>query len=785
MRFLVGLSNLTRKPAYKKAFQDSIRYNFEHYQTESGLLHMGHHRFVDLQKDNYDGDGHPPGFAHELKINFPYYDLFFKTEPKASRKLVEGIWNTHIKDWSNLNFTRHAGYGRKWSEGIWDRQFDESVKGIIPGALTFYDTACDLILAAGKLYQFAGDEKPLLWARRLLGRYIHSAHPKTGLPPYQHTQQGNRVANQGLPANATEPTTLVYSGGAKCNPPDSLFGYGAIVLMRLGEALREDGTFFRKSVHDYLKAYAKYAYNWEDNILRPLVYDGTDLSGFVNKGDGYCGAKGTVLSPWKAHTGYMLSYALCYHQTKDKEIWDTLRGICRGNGLGDIGEAGGRTPKLNFDTTEVEPDIIFSMVEIFRATDNKAHLDLARVVGNNALKMRYSAEKGLFIFSKQHLIANLDTREPLALITLEAALRGQLEKVPTYDGNGRFMWARIPGMAGQVSDPWYQVLRSKDWDIDAKWNVDRDGRWTNAGNWIPGSPRGWWGDIAVFPDVITTDRTIDTNGYQEACTGLVFDADHSYTLTGGGITVRNAISVIVRKGSHTIENDFTAHGGAAVPRDITFDIAAGATLTQHGLILRLYSPPGFNIGVRKIGAGTLIMTADQGAAPDNHYPSRTIVSSGTLLINNRTGSGVGRDSVIVEKTGTLGGTGIVGSAVDIHAHGAVAPGNGSAGTLILSDGLTLRGGSVLRFELGTRSDLIDINSGMFTVSGNKAVTVSIADGGGLRPTKYKLIDWTGASVSGLDAGDFHLKTGGSVQEANFSIDGNTLQVTVQSLATGR
>ena len=782
MRFLLGLSNLTGDPRYKEAYKDALRYHFQHYQTDSGMLHMGHHRFVELQKDEYDGDGHPPGFAHELKVNFPYYDLFFETDEGASRKLVEGIWNSHVKNWSNLDFTRHAGYNRNWSEGIWDRQFDENIKGITGGALTFYDTACDLILAAGKLYQFSGDEKPLIWARRLLGRYIHSAHPKTGLPPYQHTQMGNRVADQGLPENATEPTTLVYSGGAKCGPPDALFGYGAVLLMRLGEELGQEGAFFSKSVHDYLKAYAKYAYNPEDNTFRPIVYDGTDLSGFVNKGDGYYGAKGTVLRPWKAHTGYLLSYSLCYRQTKDREIWDTLRGICRGNGLGDIGEAGGNAPKLNLDTKEVEPDIIFSLVEIFRATDNRAYLDLASVVGGNILKTRYNAEKGLFVHSRQHLIANLDTREPLALITLEAALRGQLEKVPTYDGNGRFMWARIRGMAGQSPDPWYEVLRSADWNVDTKWNLDSDGRWTNAANWTPRIPRGFWGDIAVFPNVITADRTIDATGNQDVCTGLVFDSDHSYTLTGGGFTVKNAISVIVRNGSHTIKNGFTAHGGAGVHRDITFDVAAGATLTQDGCIHRLYSPPGFNIGVKKIGAGTLIMTADHGAAPDNQYPSRTIISKGTLLINNSTGSGVGRDSVIVEKTGTLGGTGIVGSVVHVQANGAVAPGSGGAGALTLSDGLTLRGGSGLRFELGTRSDRIDINGGTFTVSGNNGVTVSITDAGGLSAgATCKLIDFTGAGSDGVEADDFQLESGGPVKEATFSVVNNVLQVKIDSV----
>ena len=451
MRFLVGLSNLTEDPRYKEAYKDCIRYHFEHYQTDSGLLNMGYHRFIDLRKDAYDGDGHPPGFAHELKLNFPYYDLFWATDPKAARKMIEGIWNCHMQNWSNLEFNRHAGYDRKLPENPWDHKFDERNRGGIQSGkyLSFYDTACDMIMAAGMLWKFSGNEEPLTWAKRLLGRYIYSAHPKTGLPPYEHTQLGDRAGQQDFPPNATEPTLLIPYFGAGGGPPNAIFAYGAVALMRLGDKLGKEGKFFTESVHDYLKAYALHAYNAEDNTLRPLLCDGTDMTGYVVKKGGYFGYAGKVYRSFKAHPGFLLSYALCYRQSKDKAIWDILRGICRGNNLGDIGEAGGEAPKLNLATRELDPDIIFGLVEIFRATDNRAYLDLARVVANNALKQRYNAEKGLFVMSDLHQIANLGTREPLAFITLQAALDGKLDKVPTYDQSNRFMWSRTEIMAGQ------------------------------------------------------------------------------------------------------------------------------------------------------------------------------------------------------------------------------------------------------------------------------------------------------------------------------------------------
>ncbi len=57
------------------------------------------------------------------------------------------------------------------------------------------------------------------------------------------------------------------------------------------------------------------------------------------------------------------------------------------------------------------------------------------MIGNNALKQRFHAEKGLFVAGELHKIANLNVREPLAFLTLEAALNGKLDLVPTYDGS--------------------------------------------------------------------------------------------------------------------------------------------------------------------------------------------------------------------------------------------------------------------------------------------------------------------------------------------------------------
>ncbi len=55
--------------------------------------------------------------------------------------------------------------------------------------MTFYASFVDMTYAAAKLSELSGDEKPRVWARRLMARYIDSADPNTGLPPWMHTKR--------------------------------------------------------------------------------------------------------------------------------------------------------------------------------------------------------------------------------------------------------------------------------------------------------------------------------------------------------------------------------------------------------------------------------------------------------------------------------------------------------------------------------------------------------------------------------------------------------------------
>ena len=805
MRVLAGLSKVTGDPKYKDAYKESIRYYFQHYQNESGMLHTGHHRFIDLKADKYDGDDWPSGSrGHEMKGDMPYYDLFWETDQEATQRMLEGHWNSHLKNWETMDFTRHGSYGRKLGDGVWDREMAEPVKGIIKGDLTFFGSFTDIAWAGGSLGLLGKDEKPRRWTERLLARYIDSRHPETGIPPCHHTEVRDFAAGNGYPNEKWPEYALIFSG-----PSESMFCFGATMLLRLGESYGEkDGSYFTKSVCNYLKAYANQAYNPEDNTLRTILYDGRDLSVLPRKGDG---PPGLLFPPWKAHGGYLLSYALGYRLTKDPDLWRTLRGICRGNDLGEIG------PELNLNmaTESSDPFSIFALVELFRASNNRTYLDLARVVANNALKNSYDQEKGLFVRSDLHKTASLNVREPLAFLTLEAALGGKLNQVPTYDGStvgylyNMLRSRKVLPYEPTVSHHWYPdaVTALCDELIPKNSNDNSIPRLT----WYRGKHQE--SVVATFPDLIEKPVTVigpsDATDAPNLLKGITLDSPHGYRFAApGSLKMQEDFTLQVRRGHHSWAKSMAWYPSGSM--NYIFDIAAASSFTFEGMIYEYYHP-NTRTGVIKDGQGTLTITEDY--APlirdkkedDRAYQGATVIKRGLLLVNNTSGSGISPKSAVrVEDGGTLGGAGAIGKGgtsalVTVEAGGTIAPGNsppplpfspatiqlggGGVGTLTLRDGLTLEDGAHLTFEFGKTGDLLKVTGGTFKGSGKGGVKVSIQSFSGVAIGEtYDLIDWTGAKAEGVEAEDFTFDRS-SLYFGGFTIEDKRLRIQIGSPAS--
>src|SRR4029079_8552952 len=115
------------------------------------------------------------------------------------------------------------------------------------------------------------------------------------------------------------------------------------------------------------------------------------------------------------------------------------------------------------------------------------------------------------------------------------------------------------------------------------------------------------------------------------------------------------------------------------------------------------------------GAGTLSLTNA------NTYAGGTVVSAGTLLAMNTSGSGTGTGAVVVNSGGELGGTGIV--AGNVISSGTVAPGS-SAGTLRLGGSYSQGAGGTLAIELASTAnyDVLDV-TGDANLSGTLVVAL--------------------------------------------------------------
>lgn len=792
MRFLVGISELTRDSRYKNAYKECIRYYFANYQVPNGLLQMGHHRWVNLNTDRYDGNDWPAGRSgHEMKRDYPYYPIFWETDSVATRRMLAAHWSSHIQDWGFMNFTRHGSYFKELNEdALWNHPITKPVIGIVKGNLTFFDSGSDIIYAGAQLGLLSKNKKPLFWAKRLYARYSDSAHPETGLPPWHHTSMREfGSADEPVPEYA-----LITRGSA------GLLGNGGVAMLRIGEDLGEDGQYYRESMLNHLKAYAKYAYVAEENLLKNLLMDGTDLAEREKKNKAKSGEPPSAAwQPWSPDPTTITAYAICYKQSKDKAIWETLRSMIKGNQLGDIGNPGGKNTKLNLKTDSSNSLLIFPLVELFHATNNKEYLQVGRSIANNAYKTHFRHKEGLFTPSKLHRTANLCSAEPLALLTLEAALRDQSEKVPTYAGSNE----------GEAI-PYLRPLKIRPYKTKTSHLAYSYATEAICDDLLPASssdtsvPVMAWQNvkkatnkaIVEFPNIlngpVTIEGMVDHSESRNSISEMNIDSEHSYTFKGN-LNGAGDLNLNILKGSHhwSAESSWATTGWSHTETyNFIMNVNKGSKLTFGGLIRENQNNTWYDgSGVIKNGPGTAEMTADYSAIyrreiKDNRaYRAPTIINGGTLLISNKNGSGISpSSSLIVNHGGTLAGTGTIGlggtsSVVTVNVGGKIAPGK-EIGTLTLKDGLTLNNGARLEFDAGEKTDLIKITGGTLRGAGKNGVVVTVNDAGGMEPGKrYDLIDWTGASFVDVDVSDFSLDRSKTFQ-GSFHIVGTKLQFSV-------
>lgn len=448
-RVLTGLTNLTGDESYKSAANEAIQFMFDRFTSTGGLLYWGGHQFVDLgtlqRVRDIDAD------AHEFKYHFPYYELMYEVDPEATIQFLRGMWNAHVVDWGILDMNRHGSWSNRWRGDEWEREFDEPEPFFEGSGLTFLNAGADLIYAAAKLYEFNEEEGALDWAQRLHGMYVKARHPDTGLGAVQYSkpkrnsippETGPLPTGSGYGDRAENQFGAVYGDVARegwahwTSGSRSIYSRTGFMLMGLAEAMGgEAGDYFLQTTIDNLTALATHAYIPETNRLKPMWADGTDLTGQSYPRTGYYGNEGTVWGSSSVGMEFLLTYARAFRLSNDPLMWEMARNIALGRGIGDIGSEPGVGVSMDMSTAGYSTTELFALLELYRAAPHSDYLDRAEHVADNMIDSYY--HHGYFLPSEDRVYADFNRLEPLAILALEAVLRGEAEKVPAYQA-GRY-----------------------------------------------------------------------------------------------------------------------------------------------------------------------------------------------------------------------------------------------------------------------------------------------------------------------------------------------------------
>jgi len=248
--------------------------------------------------------------------------------------------------------------------------------------------------------------------------------------------------------------------------------------------------------------------------------------------------------------------------------------------------------------------------------------------------------------------------------------------------------------------------------------------------------------------------------------GFTFQGGSTLTIGRGGITnydeSRQTFDAALALGSPQVWN-----GGAG---GITT-----AGIATNGHLLEIMTDGKSIISGVVTGTGSLALSGGVLELTEaNTYSGTTWAHSGTLVVNNATGSATGSGDVIVASSATLSGAGTIQGP--LHISGILAPGN-SIGTLTVGGDVTWNAGAPWLFELGTPAlSLEDAGLGL----GSQDLLLIEGTGSGfLKGTGsgwgfdfagtgqagwYRLVDWDGMTTfNDADFAYYNLASGLSGQ----------------------
>jgi len=440
-RLLDGLTGLTGEARYRQAAEEAARYALKHLRTPNGLLYWGGHLAWDLETEKAVGQG---ADTHELKTHQPYFELMWRVEPEATRRLMETIWAGHVLDWARLDYNRHAN-AKKLVRPRWDAAFLEDIEVPFPaegGHLSFANVTPPLLRAGTMLAVLGDDGEALTWMRRLLHRWQQGKDARTGLCGGQLSHRAEDRARDALghvhpEINEAKIVASYHQTSRYHHLPLAQMQAGEALIAAGGERAEQGREFIEWALAD-LAIYAQRSYDPASGTFIALMTDGTPLRWQEAKTGYYVPESFAPLAP----DGVLLwSYATACRLGSEEVHWQMARAIAKALDLGEIGERNGARA-LRHETNQAGWHVIYALLELHRATGDRQFLQLARRVGENVAKLQ--TPSGLFPRpGRTH--ARTGDEVPLALLHLAAVLAGQSSVLPPPTLDSRFFHCEYHG----------------------------------------------------------------------------------------------------------------------------------------------------------------------------------------------------------------------------------------------------------------------------------------------------------------------------------------------------
>ncbi len=442
LRTLDGLTALTSQKKYRQAAEQATGYALQNLTTPNGLLYWGGHLAWDLEKDQPVGQY---ANVHELKSHQPYYQIMWRVNAPAARKLMESVWMGHVLDWSLLDYNRHANT-KKPVPHNWKHIFNENIEVPFPAQgnnLSFVNVTPPLMHTGAMLAVLDNNTDVLTWTRRLAYRWQQGKDPKTGLCGGQLSFRKNDRAQDAL--GHVHPDINEAKIVASYHQT-SRYHTLPLAQMQAAEALMPAGGKYAMIGHEFifwasedLKTYTQHSYDPKTGQFIALMTDGTPIKWQESRSGYYVPAS---FAPRKPDGFILWGYAMAFRLTSDEIHWQMARNILRQFNLGDIGRPGGIVSAIKYDNDHNDWRTIYALLELHQATNNDKFLRLACSVADNILAMQTST--GLFPRPGRQW-ARTGDEIPLALLHLTAAIMDKSSLLPPPVFDGRFFHCEYHG----------------------------------------------------------------------------------------------------------------------------------------------------------------------------------------------------------------------------------------------------------------------------------------------------------------------------------------------------